>query len=107
MGLSLAIRADPAPPAPSDLEWLCGRTIVHKIVVGLTDPRACVIALLDELGGAAGEIRSLTLKPTAGDGFEVVLQATALSVEDARDLVGRIAAHPKVSSAAIEHVLIR
>jgi len=107
MGLSLAIRADPAPLATSDLDWLRGRTIVHKMVIGLTDPKACMTALLDELGRTSGEIRSLTLKPTAHDCFEVVLQATALSVDEARNLVGRFASHPEVNSAAIEHVLIR
>ena len=107
MGVSVAIQGSATPLASSDLDWLRGRTIVHKIVIGLTDPKLCMTALLDELGRTPGEIRSLTLKPIAGACFEVVLQATTLGVDEARALVGRIAAYPKVSSAAIEHVLIR
>jgi hypothetical protein len=114
MGLSLAFKPEPeleTRPAPEaanpDLDWLRGRTIVHKIVFGLTDPALCMLAILKELGRTSGQIRSLTLKPTQGDRFEVVLQATDLSAEDARELVGRVAAHPDVMSAAIEHVLIR
>ena len=112
MGLSLAFKPEPALAAPiadanPDLDWLRGRTIVHKIVVGLTDPGPSALAILTELGRTAGEIRALTLKPTQGERFEAVLQATGLSSEDARDLVGRIAMYPGVMSAAIEHVLIR
>ena len=114
MGLSVAFKPDPeleafaaGEAANPDLDWLQGRTVVHKIVFGLTDPALCMLAILKELGRTSGEIRALTLKPTQGDRFEVVLQATALSAEDARELVGRVAAHPDVISAAIEHVLIR
>ena len=107
MGISLAFQ-DQAPPLSNpDLDWLQGRTIVHKIVIGLTDPNVCMRVILNELSESAGEIRALTLKPTEASCFEVVLQATSLSAEDARDLVGRIAAYPAVNSAAIEHMLIR
>ena len=107
MGIALAFQNDATPLSNPDLDWLAGRTIVHKIVVGLTDPAVCTIAILQEFGRTAGEIRSLALKPTQADHFEVVLQATSLSAEAARELVGRIAAHPQVKSAAIEHMLIR
>ena len=108
MGLQAAFRTtqDAMPAANPDLDWLRGRTTVHKIVIGMSDPTASVGALLDALARTSGQIRSLTVKPTAADRFEAVLQATALSAEEARGLVGRIAAFPKVSSAAIEHVLI-
>ena len=107
MGIALAFQTDVMPLSNPDLDWLRGRTVVHKIVVGLTDPGASTIAILRELGRTAGEIRSLTLKPTESHHYEAVLQATSLSAEAARDLVGRIAAHPQVKSAAIEHMLIR
>jgi hypothetical protein len=107
MGIPLTFQTDATPLSNPDLDWLRGRTIVHKIVIGLTDPKASVIALLEELARTSGEIRSLTLKPTQADCFEMVLQATTLSAEEARGLVGRVAAYPEVNSAAIEHVLIR
>ena len=107
MGLSLAVKTEPASGTDPDLDWLRGRTIVHKIVVGLTDPGASAMAILTELGRTPGEIRTLTLKPTQGEHFEAVLQVTGLNSEDARDLVGRIAMYPGAVSAAIEHVLIR
>jgi len=103
MGLPATIQ----PPSDPDHDWLRGRTIVHKIVIGTTEPNASVGALLSALAHTSGRIRSLTVKPTAGDRFEAVLQATELTPEEARRLVGRIAAFPKVGSAAIEHVLIR
>jgi hypothetical protein len=102
MGISLAFQQDATPLSNPDLDWLRGRTIVHKIVIGLTDPCVCMRVILNE-----GEIRALTLKPTEAACFEVVLQATGLSAEDARGLVARIAAYPAVKSAAIEHMLIR
>ncbi len=107
MGTSLAFQADATPLSDPDMDWLRGRTVVHKIVVGLTDPNVCMRVILNELSESAGEIRALTLKPTEGACFEVVLQATGLGAEDARGLVGRIAAYPAVKSAAIEHMLIR
>jgi hypothetical protein len=107
MGVSLAIKTDPTPLASADSDWLRGRTIVHKIVIGLTDAAVCMRVILNEISETAGEIRALTLKPTQEACFEVVLHATGLSAEDARELVGRIAAYPAVKSAAIEHMLIR
>jgi hypothetical protein len=107
MGISLAFQHGATPLSNPDLDWLQGRTIVHKIVIGLTDPNVCMRVILNELSETAGEIRALTLKPTGGAGFEVVLQATGLGAEDARGLVGRIAAYPAVKSAAVEHMLIR
>ncbi len=107
MGISLAFQPDATPLSNPDLDWLSGRTVVHKIVIGLTDPIACMRVILNELSETAGEIRALVLKPTDGGCFEAVLQATHLSAEDARGLVSRIAAYPAVNSAAIEHMLIR
>ncbi len=107
MGISLAFQTGATPLSNADIDWLRGRTIVHKIVIGLTDPVVCMRVILNELAESAGEIRALTLKPTEGACFEVVLQATNLGAEDARGLVGRIAAYPAVNSAAIEHMLIR
>jgi hypothetical protein len=107
MGISLAFQQDATPLSNPDLDWLRGRTIVHKIVIGLTDPCVCMRVILNELSESEGEIRALTLKPTEAACFEVVLQATGLSAEDARGLVARIAAYPAVKSAAIEHMLIR
>jgi hypothetical protein len=109
MGVQFAfdVQTAAAPPAPTtaDLDWLKGRTVVHKIVVGVSEPIRSVIAILHELSCAEGEVRALTVKPSA-ERFEAVLQATALTPEAARRLVGRIAAYLGVSSAAIEHVLI-
>jgi hypothetical protein len=100
----------PTPAARSgavaDLDWLRGRTIVHQIVIGTSDPAASLAALLAALARTSGNIRALTVKPTAAGQFEAVLQATALSAEEARGLVSRIAALPSVNSAAIEHMLI-
>ncbi len=106
MGLSLALQPDVARAPDPDCDWLRGRTVVHKIVIGLIDPTASLLALLGEFSQTSGEIRSLTLKPTGGEHFEAIFQATALSPEAARALVGRIAAIDKVNTAAIEHVLI-
>jgi hypothetical protein len=115
MGIPFTLRTttDPlsilagAPSVLADQDWLRGRTIVHKIVIGLTDPNACVIAILQELQRTSAEIRSLTVKPVQAGAFELVLQATCLDADDARRLVGWVAAHRGVNSAAIEHVLIR
>jgi hypothetical protein len=99
-------QAPTLPPSLSDGEWLCGRTVVHKIVVGLTSPTTSVPALLTALAATSGQIRSLIVKPVLGGVFEATLQATHLSPEEARRLVDRVATCPEVSSAAIEHVLI-
>ena len=117
MGVALAIRAD-APPSEiglattdltpnPDLHWLRGRTTVHKILIGLRDPQGCLGSLMDELGRSGGDIRALTLNPTQPGCFEVVLQAANLSPHSARSMVERMAAHPAILSAVIEHVLIR
>jgi hypothetical protein len=90
----------------ADLDWLRGRTIVHQIVIGMSDPAASLAALLCALARTSGQICALTVKPTDAGQFEAVLQATTLSAEEARGLVSRIAALPSVNSAAIEHMLI-
>ena len=109
MGIQIAFphQAAQVPTAANaDLDWLRGRTIVHQIVIGMSDPAASVAALLAALGRTSGKIRALTVKPTAAGQFEAVLQATTLSAEEAQGLVSRIAALPSVNSAAIEHMLV-
>ncbi len=104
-GFDVQTVAAASAPTDADLDWLKGRTVVHKIVVGVSEPVRSVIAILHELSRSKGEVRALTVKPSA-ERFEAVLQASALTPEAARGLVGRIAAYPGISSATIEHVLI-
>ncbi len=107
MGVTLAVRPQPTPAADPDLDWLRGRTVVHKILIGLIDPHACVLVLMQELKRSGGQLRALALNATGGGLFEAVLQVTDVSPKTARGMVDRIAANSAVTSAAIEHVLIR
>ena len=107
MGVSLAFRPDGGVALDPDFDWLRGRTVVHKILIGLSEPHACMAVLMKELRRSGAEIRALALNPMGAGAFEVVLQVTGVGPEAARSMVERIAGYPAITSAAIEHVLIR
>jgi hypothetical protein len=91
----------------SDDSWLAGRTVVHKIVIGLSDPQACLAAVAEEFRGKSGRIEAFTLSPLSGGAYEAVLRAADLSVDAADSLVARLCARRGVRSVQIEHMLIR
>ena len=96
-----------APPEPSpEGDWLQGRTVVHTIVLALAAPKMALVLLLADLAATAGDLRSLTVKPVRGRGFEVVLQVGGLDAGAAQHLVERFAGRPSVEAAAVEHMLV-
>jgi hypothetical protein len=95
------------PRKALDDGWLAGRTVVHKIVIGLSDPEACLAAVAEEFRGKVGRIEAFSLNPLAGGAYEAVLRAADLSVEAADSLVARLCARRGVRSVQIEHMLIR
>ena len=99
------------PTIPSEDGWLAGRTVVHKIVIGLNDPQACLAAVAEEFcgvaGGDTGRIEAFTLNPLAGGAYEAVLRAADLSMDAADRLVSRLCTAVGVRSVQIEHMLIR
>ncbi len=97
--LDLHARAD-------DQTWLCGRTVVHKLVFALDAPAACLAAVFAELSRVGGELHSMTLHPTRGGAFEAVVRVTRIGAGEAAVMLDRLARLPDVRSAALEHVLI-
>ncbi|WP_158914277.1 hypothetical protein [Caulobacter sp. S45] len=95
------------PTIPSEDGWLAGRTVVHKIVIGLSDPQACLAAVAEEFCGETGRIEAFTLNPLSGGAYEAVLRAADLSMDAADRLVSRLCKAVGVRSVQIEHMLIR
>ena len=95
-----------APELQSDADWMRDRVVIHKMVVALNRCHPALSDLLDELARSQGRLHSLVVRPVGG-AFEAVLQATRLGPDAARRLVDRFAAHPEVSCASIEHMLVR
>ncbi|MGC1304100.1 MAG: hypothetical protein WA840_17170 [Caulobacteraceae bacterium] len=87
--------------------WLAGRTVVHKIVIGLSDPQACLAAVAEEFREKTGRIEAFSLSPLAGGAYEAVLRAADLSTDAADGLVARLCGKQGVRSVQIEHMLIR
>jgi hypothetical protein len=87
--------------------WLAGRTVVHKIVIGLNDPSACLAAVAEEFQQGLGRIEGLALSALSGGAYEAVLRAADLSEAEAEHLVSRLCVRQGVRSVQIEHMLIR
>ena len=106
---SLAVRPAEFPEVHDAVPdgWLAGRTVVHKIVMGLSDPCACLAAVADAFAGGTGRIEGLALTPLTGGAYEAVLRAADLSVAQAEGLVTRLCDQDGVRSVQIEHMLIR
>jgi hypothetical protein len=105
MSALLAQRPVEIPAAAES--WLAGRTVVHKIVIGLSDPSACLTAVAEEFQHGLGRIEGLALSALSGGAYEAVLRAADLSVDEAEHLVSRLCVRQGVRSVQIEHMLIR
>ncbi len=100
-----AAKLAPFPPQ-TDGDWMRDRLVIHKLVIALTAMHPALSDLLDELARGHGQLSALTVRPV-GERFEAVLQVTRLSPDAAGRLVDRIAGHPQVAHASIEHMLVR
>ncbi len=99
-------RLDDAAAPQSDADWMRDRVVIHKMVVALNRTHPALPDLLDELARSQGLLHSLVVRPVGGV-FEAVVQATRLSPDAARRLVDRLAVHPEVACASLEHMLVR
>ena len=106
LAATLASPAEEAHDLQDDRAWMLDRVVIHKIVVALHAVHPALPDLLDELARSQGLVHALDVRPVA-DRFELVLKATRLTSDSARRLVDRLAGHPQVASAWLEHMLVR